>query len=144
MGAYKRMVKYESVQQWRSGGAARRLLPLNFAWPWFERLGGDRGLSQISNSLALALALLRARESDIQDRGSTILVRVGHSVAARLRSGCGGSWNPVLPPNRDYLCCLYIYTWTWRPFQPAACIYVTVSGKRVHSAQNVHSSYKRL
>ena len=25
-----------------------------------------------------------------------------------------------------------------------ACIYVTVSGKRVHSAQNVHSSYKRL
>ena len=27
---------------------------------------------------------------------------------------------------------------------PSKLIYVTVSGKRVHSAQNVHSSYKRL
>ena len=40
-----------------------------------------------------------------------------------LRSACQiwrGSWNPVLPPNHDRLCCLY--TWTWRSVQLADCI----------------------
>ena len=32
----------------------------------------------------------------------------------------------------------------WLMALKTLAIYVTVSGKRVHSAQNVHSSYKRL
>ena len=59
-----------------------------------------------------------------------MLIRVRRHVCSRpvvivlsIRSTCriyGGSRNPILLPNLNHLCCLY--TWTWQPIHPAACI----------------------
>ena len=46
------------------------------------------------------------------------------------------AWSTVADPRLVRRGALYYILYIY--------IYVTVSGKRVHSAQNVHSSYKRL